>query len=278
MKYNLLLVSTLVLGAAIAVSCNTATTEEKKVSTPKVKEEAVSYQADSLSMKGFVTYDENLTGKRPAILIVPEWWGVGDYTRGRAKQLAELGYTAMAVDMYGDGKTGDDPAAAGALSMPYYTNPVLCKTRLEAALAKLKTYPEVDTSNIAAIGYCFGGFVVLNAAKQGMDFKGVVSFHGGLGGVQPNKDLLKAAILVCHGEADGFVPQPEVDAFKKGMDSIKADYSFKTYPNATHAFTNPNATEKGKKFNLPIKYDAAADTASWNDMKTFFNKIFPGSK
>ncbi len=118
------------------------------------------------------------------------------------------------------------------------------------------------------------GVFVLNAAKQGADLKGVVSFHGNLGGVAPDKNLLKAQILICHGESDNFVPQKEIAAFKKSMDSINANYTFKTYPNATHAFTNPEATGKGKKFNMPITYNAAADSASWNDMKEFFRKIF----
>jgi dienelactone hydrolase len=278
MKNNRIFTYAILIAAALATACNTANKEEKKENTPKVKEDAVNYKDDTLNLNGFVAYDENITGPRPAVLIVPEWWGLGDYTRERAKQLAALGYTAMAVDMYGNGKTGDDPAAAQALATPFYMNPALCKTRLEAALATLKSLPQTDTNNIAAIGYCYGGFVVLNAAKQGINLKGVVSFHGGLGGVQPNKDLLKASVLVCHGEADGFVPQPEIDAFKKGMDSIQAVYKFKSYPNATHAFTNPEATEKGKKFSMPITYNAAADTASFNDMKSFFDKIFTPGK
>ena len=179
----------------------------------------------------------------------------------------------MAVDMYGDGKTGDDPKAAQALATPYYKDPTLSKTRLDAAINKLKTFPQTDTSKIAAIGYCYGGFIVLNAAKLGADLKGVVSFHGDLSGVPVNKNLLKAKILVCHGEADQFT-NPQVAAFKKSMDSAGVDYTFKSYPNATHAFTNPASTENGKKFNMPIAYNAAADTASWNDMKAFFAKIF----
>ncbi|MEO7312256.1 MAG: dienelactone hydrolase family protein [Chitinophagaceae bacterium] len=272
--FNFLLAFAITNVAIFFSSCNTATTEENKMSEPKIKTADITYKVDSLNVKAFAAYDENLPGKRPGILVVPEWWGVTDYTKNRAKQLAGMGYYAMVVDMYGNGKTGDDPKAAAALAMPYYINPVLCKTRLDAALAKLRSMPETDAVNVAAIGYCFGGFVVLNAAKQGIDLKGIVSFHGGLGGVAPDKDLLKAAILVCHGEADSFVPQQEVDAFKKGMDSIKKEYTFKSYPNATHAFTNPAATETGKKFSMPITYNAAADTASWNDMKDFFNKIF----
>ncbi len=179
----------------------------------------------------------------------------------------------MAVDMYGDGKTGEDPKTAEALATPYYKDPTLSKTRFDAAINKLKTYAQVDTTNIAAMGYCYGGFIVLNAAKLGADLKGVVSFHGDLSGVPIKKELLKAKILICHGEADDFV-NPEVPAFKKSMDSAGVDYTFKSYPNATHAFTNPAATEKGKKFNMPIQYNAAADSASWNDMKAFFGSIF----
>lgn len=239
-----------------------------------IKEEPVTYKDGTVTLKGYIAYNDNVKDKRPAILVVPEWWGIGDYTRGRAKQLAQLGYIAMAIDTYGDGKQADNPKEAQALAMPFYQNPVLAKTRVDAALATIKGYTQTDTSRIVAIGYCYGGFVVLNAAKQGADLKGVVSFHGNLTGVAPDKKLLKAKVLVCHGEADKFVSQKEVDAFKKSMDSVGATYTFKSYANATHAFTNPEATAKGKKFNMPIEYNAAADTASWNDMKDFFKKIF----
>lgn len=243
------------------------------VQTDAIKEEPVTYSVDGKNFNGYVTYDSKQQGKRPAVLVVHEWWGLNDYSRSRAKQLAQLGYIAMAVDMYGDGKTGDDPKTAMELATPFYKDATLAKTRLDAAINKLKTFPQTDASKMAAIGYCYGGFVVLNAAKLGVDLKGVVSFHGGLSGVPVNKDLLKAKILVCHGEADQFV-NPEVAAFKKSMDSAGVDYTFKSYPNAKHAFTNPGATELGKKFNMPIEYNAVADAASWNDMKAFFVKIF----
>ena len=127
---------------------------------------------------------------------------------------------------------------------------------------------------MAAIGYCFGGGVLLNTVRLGDELKGVVSFHGSLVGTPANKDLLKSRILVCHGGADPFVPQKEVDQFKKQMDSINAPYTFKVYEGATHAFTNPDATRLGEKFKLPIAYNAAADTASWKDMKEFFGTLF----
>ncbi len=277
----------LLTGALALFSCNNeAGTNEKKAeekmsnTTPAaagsaaIKEEAVTYSSGGATLKGFVAYDSTKQNKRPIVLVVPEWWGLTDYPRMRARQLAQLGYLAMAVDMYGNGKVADNPDEALKSAMPFYKNPQEAKARLDAALAKAKTYPQADTSQTAAIGYCFGGSMVLNAAKLGADFDGVVSFHGGLEGVPANKDLLKARILVCHGGADSFVPQAQVDAFKKSLDSIGANYTFKTYPNATHAFSNPDADSKAAKFNMPIKYNAAADSASWNDMKTFFAQIF----
>lgn len=267
----------------VAISCNNQNSSSDSVATNdstnttasvNIKEDSISYNLNGKTYIGFITYDANKEGKRPGVLVVHEWWGLTNYTRNRAKQLAELGYIAMAVDMYGDGKTGEDPAAAQALATPFYKDPTLAKIRLDAAMKELETYPQTDTTKMAAIGYCYGGFIVLNAAKLGANLTGVVSFHGDLSGVPVNKDSLKAKILVCHGEADKFVTPEAVAAFKKSMDSAGVDYTFKSYPNATHAFTNPAATELGKKFNMPIEYNAAADAASWNDMKAFFKKIF----
>jgi dienelactone hydrolase len=155
-----------------------------------------------------------------------------------------------------------------------YKDPQLAKSLLDAAVTKIKEFPQADVNNIAAIGYCFGGGMVLNYAKLGANLKGVVSFHGGLTGVPADKTLLKAKILVCHGGNDKFVSQADVDAFKHQLDSIGATYTFMVYPNATHAFTNPNATRLGKQFNLPIEYNAKADKDSWNDMKTFLVSLF----
>lgn len=241
---------------------------------PQLKEETVSYPLDSTTRNNFVVYDENLEGKRPVVYVIHEWWGLNDYTRMRARELAKLGYFAVAIDMYGDGKMGPDPDAAGKLATPFYMKPDMAKPIFEAAMEKIKSFPQADVSKAAAIGYCFGGAQVLNLAKMGEDLKGVVSFHGNLTVVPANKELLKAQVLVCHGAVDPFVPETEVQQFKKQMDSIGAKYIFKEYAGATHAFTNPQATELGEKFKIPVKYDAAADTASWNDMKTFFADIF----
>jgi dienelactone hydrolase len=268
------------LAATILSSCNnegekTATGDSATVAKePKLKEENVTYTGDGVTMNGYIVYDENKEGARPAVLVIHEWWGLNDYPKTRARQLAELGYIAMAVDMYGNGKTADNPDSAGKYAMPFYKDPQMMQRRFDAALAKLKTYSQADTAKIATIGYCFGGAQALNLARLGEDLKGVVSFHGNLIGVPLDKSKLKADILVCHGAADPFVKQDEVNKFKQQMDSAGAKYTFKAYEGAVHAFTNPNATAMGEKFKIPIKYNAAADSASWNDMKTFFSKIF----
>ena len=255
-----------------SIACNNETKSTTK--EQKLKEENTSYTGDSVTMNAFVVYDENVEGTRPAVLVIPEWWGLNDYAKMRATELAKLGYIAMAVDMYGNGKIADNPDSAGALATPFYQNPQMAKARIEAAIAKLKTYTQADANNIAAVGYCFGGAMLLNVSRLGSELKGIVSFHGNLLGTPLNKDLLKTKILVCHGGADPFVPAAEAATFKKQMDSVGAVYTFKEYAGAMHAFTNPNATAMGEKFKIPIKYDAAADSASWKDMKEFFTTVF----
>jgi dienelactone hydrolase len=247
---------------------------QKTPMTATIKEETVSYKAGDITLTGFVAYDESVKGKRPVVLVVHEWWGINDYTKMRARKLAGLGYIAMAVDLFGDGKNAVNPKEAQDLTMPFYKDPHLVAYRLDAAVKKVKEFAQADPDNIAAIGYCFGGFAVLNYAKLGADLKGVVSFHGGMGGVPVDKNLLKAKILVCHGASDKFVARKDVDAFMHQLDSIGADNTLKVYANATHAFTNPNSTETGKKFNLPIEYNATADKDSWQDMKSFLNRVF----
>lgn len=245
----------------------------KKTASSKIKEENITYTVGNTNYKGFVAYDENLKGKRPGVLVVPEWWGLTDYPKMRAKKLADLGYIAFAVDMFGDGKIASNPTEAQAYTTPYYSDPQKAKLLLDVVLGKIKEFKQTDPGNIIAIGYCFGGAIVLNYAKLGGDVKAVVSFHGGLKGVPAIKDLLKAKILVCQGGSDKFVPEGDRTMFKHQMDSIGAPYTFITYPGAMHAFSNPEATELGKKFNLPIEYNKPADLNSWNDMKKFFKSL-----
>jgi dienelactone hydrolase len=255
-------------------SSTTITTDASSSAKSIIQSENVDYMGDGITMKGFVAYNADSTILKPVVLILPEWWGIGDYTRGRAKQLAELGYLAFAVDMYGEGKTTETPDEAGKLATPFYTSATLGKARFDAAFAKIRTYKFADTNKVAAIGYCFGGAMVLNMARAGEPLKGVVSFHGNLVGNTLDKNVLKADVLICHGDDDKFVLPAEVATFKKQMDSVGASYTFKSYAGATHAFSNPAATEKGKKYNIPVAYNGAADTASFNEMKIFFEKIF----
>jgi dienelactone hydrolase len=268
----------LVVMAGFVMSCNSSETKQEEQapaatpSAPVLKEETVNVEGDGATMISYLVYDDSVKTRRPAVLVVPEWWGLNDYPKMRARELAKLGYVALALDIYGDGKIANDPKSAGEMSGPFYQHPEKAKARIDAAIAKLKTYPQVDTANIGAIGYCFGGGILINTARLGDELKAVVSFHGSLLGTPAKKDLLKTKLLVLHGNSDPFV-NPQVAQFKKQMDSIGADYKFIGYDSATHAFTNPASTENGKKFNMPIAYNAKADTASWKEMQSFFSAV-----
>ena len=238
-----------------------------------IKTEEVTYNINGQNYKSFVAYNETLSSKSPVVMVIPEWWGLNDYAKSRAKQLAELGYFAMAVDYYGEGKVVDNPGDAEKLASPFYQIPVNSKTVFDGAKAQLLKFPNADIKKIAVIGYCFGGAQALNMARQEGDLKGAVSFHGNLmTGVKPKNNKLK--IMVANGPNDTYVPAKEIAAFKKEMDSAKIDYTFIDYPNSLHSFTNPASTEVGKKFNLKIAYNKEADEKSWNDMKKFLEEVF----
>ena len=207
--------------------------------------------------------------------MVHEWWGHNEYARKRAHMLAELGYTALAVDMYGDGKTADHPDDAGKFSNAVGGNPPLAKARFDAALDTLKQQATVDTDKIAAIGYCFGGSIVLGMARMGSDIDGVVSYHGSVATKSPaKKGDIKTSIRVFNGADDPFVKAEQIEAFKSEMDAAGADYEFVNYPGALHSFTNPGANEKGEKFGLPLAYDPEADKDSWQRTQAFFDQVF----
>lgn len=224
----------------------------------------VSYTAGDTVMKGYLAYDDAAKGKRAGVLVVPEWWGANDYARKRARMLADAGYVALVVDMYGNGQTVDNPKDAGALAGNVNTNPQLAYARVDAARQFLDRQPGVKKGDTAALGYCFGGGVVLNMARAGMPLKAVVSYHGVLATDIPVKPGdIKAKLRVFHGEADPIIPPEMVDAFKTEMDNAKADYMFVAYPGVKHTFTNREADSYAAQFGLPLKYDAAADADSW---------------
>ena len=259
-----LIVFTLVLGMVATAAAE-----------PKIVGKTVEYSAQGVVMKGYLAYDESIKGRRPGVLVVHEWWGLNDYARKRARMLAELGYTALAVDMYGDGKQAMHPDDAKKFSSELMKNFDDAKARFMAAMEFLKQQPSVDPTRIAAIGYCLGGGVVLNLAREGVDLKGVASFHGGLTAVnaaQPGS--VKTKILVLNGGADKFTTPEQIKAFKQEMKSAGADFQFISYPGAVHSFTNPDADELGKKYNMSIAYNAQADKKSWDELKKFLNMIF----
>jgi dienelactone hydrolase len=262
-------------GLLVGVAMVTLALAGTGIAAPKIEGKPVEYTAGGVTLKGYLAYDANRAGMRPGVLVVHEWWGQNEYIRNRARMLAELGYTALALDMYGDGKLASHPDEAGKFSSEVMKNFPVAKDRFVAALEFLKKQSVVDPANIAAIGYCFGGGVVLNMARQGIDLKGVASFHGSLAVVKPEKPTpIKAAVRVYNGADDKFIPAAAIDALKKEMKDQKVDFKFVNYPGALHAFTNPDATENGKKFGIPLAYNEAADKASWEDMRGFLKDIF----
>ena len=240
-----------------------------------IRTEELTYTAGDTTCMGHVAYDAAAGGSRPGVLVVHEWWGLDDYIRGRARMLAELGYTALAVDMYGDGQTAADPDGAAALMNGVLGDMEAGTARLRAAYDALAGHPAADSGRMAAIGYCFGGAMVLHGARIGMDLRGVVSFHGSLGSFhKPAKGEVKAKVLVCHGAADALVSDEEIAGFKQEMADAGADSRFVAYDGALHGFTNPEATANGEKYGLPLAYDEAVDKRSWDDMQALFAEIF----
>jgi dienelactone hydrolase len=241
----------------------------------KVVGREVEYRAGDTVFKGYLAEDTAAKGKRPAVLVVHEWWGHNEYARKRARMLAELGYVALAVDMFGDGKTAQHPADAGKFAGEAMKNKAIGETRFNAALDYILKQPSVDPTRIAAIGYCFGGGVVLHMARQGADLKGVASYHGSLATDTPAKPgAVRAKVLVFNGEADKMIPPEQVAAFKEEMTKAGASYRYVGYPGVKHSFTNPDADAYAKKFDLPLAYDRKADEDSWAQTVKFLKEIF----
>ena len=237
--------------------------------------ETVTYKDGDVTLQGYLAYDDSITGLRPGILVVHEWWGLNEYARERARMLAELGYTALAVDMYGEGKQASHPDDAAKFAAEVNNNLPLATERFKAAMKFLKQQPTVNPKQIAAIGYCFGGGIVLEMARQGLDLDAVVVFHGSLATNHPAAPgVVKARILVCEGADDKFVPPEQIQAFQKEMDAAGVDYKLITYPGAIHSFTNPGADIYAKKFNIPVGYNAEADKKSWQEMQDFLKQTF----
>ena len=232
----------------------------------------VTYSDGATTLKGYLAYDASSDAKRPGVLVVHEWWGHNDYARKRAGMLAEMGYLALAVDMYGDGKTADHPKDAktfvGAVGKS-------ARPRFEAAMKVLEQHPLYASGEIAALGYCFGGKQVLNMARAGLPLKGVISYHGSLATKQPAQaGKVQAKIAVFTGAADPMIPSEQVEAFEAEMAGAGVDYSVVSYPGVKHSFTNPEADSYAARFDMPLGYDAAADRDSWAKTEVFLTELF----
>lgn len=239
-----------------------------------IKEEPVTYRDGDVTLRGFVVYDDAVKGRRPGVVVVHEWWGITKHTRDEARRLAAEGYTAFVADMYGDGKSVDNPTDASGLMKGLMGNPAGMQARFNAALAELRKHPTVDAARIAAVGYCMGGAVALNMARVGADLAGVVAFHASLGTATPAAPgKVKAKVLVLNGADDPLVKPDAIEAFKREMEAAKVDYRFVNYPGAVHAFTNPEATEKGKKFNLPLAYHPEVDRQAKAEATKFLSAV-----
>jgi dienelactone hydrolase len=256
-----------ILFAALALAAGVAGTASAAVQT-----RVVDYSQDGTPLQGMLAWNDSVTGKRPGVLVVHEWWGHNEHARTQARRLAEAGYVAFALDMFGKGKVTTHPDDAMKFMSEASKDPAAMKARFDAAMAVLKADPHVDTSQIAAVGYCFGGGVVLNMAAQGEPLAAIVTIHGGLsalGNVPPGS--IKGKVLVQTGADDPMVPPAAVDAFKAKMTAAGADYKVISYPGAKHAFTNPDADKAG----VPgLAYNAEADQKSLAAMLEFLKTVF----
>jgi len=243
----------------------------------EIMTQEITYSVDDTEMIGFLAWDDAIEGRRPGVLVVHEWWGQNDYPRRRAQMLAELGYTALALDMYGDGRSAEHPDGAGEFMQESLSNLPQARDRFNAALELLKAQATVDPGNIAAIGYCYGGGVVLHMARYGADLQAVASFHGSLGlGIAPEGEGgdVTARIAVYNGEDDKFVSADQIAGLAAELEAAGADFQIINFPGAVHGFTNPEADQKAEKYGMPLAYNALADEASWDHMQLVLAKAF----
>ncbi len=246
-----------------------------QVTEAGLRSEKVTYKAGDRELTGYMVYDDAIAGKRPAVIVVHEWWGHDAYARERADMLAAQGYTAFALDMYGTGRLADHPKDAGAMAKEVIATKGVMHERFIAAKDLIKRHATVDPTRIAALGYCFGGNVVLDMARKGVDLRAVAAYHASLTQTIPAKPgKVKAKVRVFNGEGDPFIKPEKVATLKEGMKAAGADFEYISYPGVTHSFTSKRATEKGKKFNLPLKYDARADTDSWAKTLDLLKDVF----
>jgi dienelactone hydrolase len=270
MRYLGLVALALLFGAVtMFVVSSTSSSEEE----PALVTEKIEYRDGDVVLEGWLAFDASAEGKRPGVLVVHEWWGLGDHSKRRAEELAKLGYVAFALDMYGKGKLTDDPAEAGKWASAYRgENRDAARRRASVGLAVLSGHERVDAERLAAIGFCFGGTVALELAWSGADLDGVVSFHGDPTHPRSSEaEGVRSAVLVCHGADDPLVPAAALRAFEDSVRAAKLDWQLIQYGGAVHAFTNRAADDRG----IPgVGYDEKADRRSWEHMRSFLGEVF----
>ena len=240
-----------------------------------IKTKEIHYTVDGESFTGFIAYDNKVKGERPGILVAHEWWGHNDYARKRAIKLAKLGYTAFALDIFGSNKLADHPEDAKGFVMESLSKSGAIRARFVKAMSILQAHKSVDAERIGAMGYCFGGHVVLSMAREGLELDAVASFHGSLNTETPaTADAIKGRVMVFNGAADPFVPREQVKAFKQEMIAANANFEVIDYEGVKHSFTVPGASKIGEKFNLPLVYDEYADNDSWKKTLALFEEAF----
>lgn len=271
MKKKFVILAALSATYIIASSVAYAATDDRDKA---MRAEIFEYRDGEVVCEGYIVYDETIKEKRPGVLVVHEWTGLGEYEKRRAKEIAEMGYVALAADIYGKGVRAHTPEEASSLAAKFSSDRAMLRSRASAALEALKSHPLVDTSRVAAIGYCFGGGTVLELARSGAELAGVVSFHGNLDTQNPeDAKNINCKVLALHGADDPHVPQEHVLAFQDEMRSGGVDWQMVLYGGAVHSFTNPasgNDPSKG------VAYNERADRRSWRAMKSFFAELFEG--
>ena len=240
----------------------------------EIQTQEIEYTQNGTTLKGYLAYDSAIKAKRPGILVVHEWWGHNEHARDRARMMAAIGYTALAVDMYGNGKIADHPKKAGEFMNAALKDWDASQARFNKAKEVLQSHKTVDAERIGAIGFCFGGAVSIRMARGGADLDGVVAFHTSLP-LEPVITHMKAALLVINGSQDDLLKPESVGSFSSQMMSGNIDFTYMNLSGVKHSFTNKEADEFNKKFNIPsLQYNRQADERSWLAMQKFFHRVF----
>ena len=268
--------------AASLIACKSENKNKEKETVEAVQKEnpikiigeEIAYESDTTLLRGYIAHNDALKINRPGIIVVHEWWGHDDFAREKADELAEMGYVALAVDMYGQGKQAEHPNEAMEFSSRLMKNFDTAEQRFIAAMDTLKADENVDAAKISAIGFCFGGSVALSMANSGLDLDAVAVFHSGLGlPVMPSENL-KAKLLIQNGAEDNMITDEQEKEFKSQLDKVNADYEYVAYEGVKHSYTNKDADSIAKKYNLPLAYDKNASEKSWEKMSDFFEQTY----